>query len=159
MNTLELTRALSGLPEKIKTRGVFPADGIPMRLDLPAALIANTQTSDMPGLHWVGLFIKKNGHGYFFDSYGCRPGTTYMKDAIKRNCRLWCYNKKPLQAIGSDVCGQYCLQFVYYMAKYNNLQTFLDKFSKNPESNDKKTAAFYRRLKKSLDRKKISKAP
>ncbi len=105
MNTLELIETLGGLPKKIKTVGVFAADQIPSRLDLPAALIANTQTSDLPGMHWVALFIKKNGVGYFFDSYGCRPGTTYMNDTIKRNCRFWCFNQKPLQSLDSDVCG------------------------------------------------------
>ncbi len=159
MNTLELTRALSGLSRKIKMRGVFPADGIPFRLDLPAALIANTQTADMPGMHWVGLFIKKNGLGYFFDSYGCRPDTSYMKDAIKRNCRLWCYNKKPLQSIGSDVCGQYCLQFIYFMAKNGDLQMFLDQFSKNTESNDKKNCSLLPTIEKIFSwKKKITEA-
>ena len=101
MNTLELIEALSLVPKKVKTVDVYASDEIPIKIELPAAIISNTQPSYMRGLHWTALFVDKSGSAYFFDSYGRLPDTTYMRNAIKRNCRSYRFSRKRLQSLDS----------------------------------------------------------
>lgn len=39
--------------------------------------------------------------------------------------------------------GEYCIHFIHYMSEFNNLESFLRKFSKNTRLNDKKTSISY----------------
>lgn len=149
-------QAICTLPKKIKTVGVFASDQIPKRLALPAAIVVNNDTSDKPGSHWVSLFIDKKGNANYFDSYGRPPISQYIRDAIKRNCRKWQYNKKQFQSFDSRVCGEYCINFLYNMCKSNDFRSFLDQFSRNTRFNDKKTSKFYRQYIKNQLNQKIN---
>lgn len=148
MNTRELEAALSGLPKKIKTVGVFACDQIPRRLALPACVIINLDTSTLPGSHWVALYIDGKSRGYFFDSYGRAPRERYILEALKNNCKMWWHSKKQLQSFDSQVCGEYCVQFLHHMAKFTDTTTFMTQFSKNTRLNDKKTSKFFRQYKR-----------
>ena len=68
MNTIQLTRIL----RKDKyTRGVFqgvyPSDKLPTSISsYPALFIANVDTSEKPGSHWVAFYFTENRKGAFF---------------------------------------------------------------------------------------------
>ena len=55
-------------------QGVYPSDKLPTSVSsYPALFIANVDTSDKPGSHWVAFHFTKDQEGEFFDSYGLPP--------------------------------------------------------------------------------------
>lgn len=152
MNTIEITKALRGV--SAQSIGVYAADRIPKILSLPAAIVANIDTSDKRGSHWIALYIDKNAFGSYFDSYGLPPISTHHLDRIKRNCKRYQYNKKKLQSLDSRVCGEYCIMFLYHMCSGINLRGFSRIFSRDTRRNDKLAAEFYRVIVKQLKNKK-----
>ncbi|KAL7306142.1 hypothetical protein TKK_0001588 [Trichogramma kaykai] len=134
MNSLELLKKLSLISDH--TIGVFPADRIPKVWTRPAAFILNTDDHTKPGMHWVSIYSNSNGYAYYFDSYGIPPFVPLDINRIRKNCKRYGYNTVQLQSATSDVCGQYCLMFLYYMRSELGFQRFLANFSDNLEKND-----------------------
>ena len=62
--------------------GVFSSDQIP-KLKKGQSCIANLDTSDKPGSHWVALYCNEHTRCYFYDSFG-RPIKSF-KNLQKRN--------------------------------------------------------------------------
>ena len=89
--------------------GVFPRDRVPRYIG-DGSLIANTDKSTEEGTHWVTMY-KENNICEFFDSYGRPP---FKNKFTGKNFK---HNKIKLQSIYSDVCGQYCLYFLYHRSR------------------------------------------
>jgi hypothetical protein len=81
---------------------------------LPCALVVNTDVASGPGEHWVCIYVDSLGRGEYFDSYGREPLKQVENLFKKNNIINYTYNGTPLQAVGSIVCGQYCL---YYLTR------------------------------------------
>lgn len=64
--------------------------------------------------HWVCIYVDSLGRGEYFDSYGREPLKQVENLFKKNNIINYTYNGTPLQAVGSIVCGQYCL---YYLTR------------------------------------------
>ena len=45
--------------------GVYPADKLPKTIKAPCSLIFNYDTSNLPGSHWVAVWIKKHNIYWF----------------------------------------------------------------------------------------------
>ena len=144
MNTLQLEKALQGL--KANTIGVYASDRIPITLSRPAAIVINTEENWRSGLHWVALYINKNGQGFYFDSYGMPPYISYHAEQIRRNCIRYIWNENQLQGYASKVCGQYCVVFLYYMAQGGNLKGFNKIFSSSTRNNDVLILKIYNKI-------------
>lgn len=93
--------------------GVFPRDMIPSTIE-NGSLIANTDSSEEKGTHWVAMY-KENNICDFFDSYGRPPFKNNLK-GVKYN-----FNHIKLQSNNSQVCGQFCLYFLYYRSRGVNI--------------------------------------
>ena len=53
---------------------VYPSDKLPAWVSsFPALFVANVDTSDKPGSHWVAFHFTEDQKGEFFDSYGLPP--------------------------------------------------------------------------------------
>lgn len=131
MNTNELKYAMSKMTGNNKIfKGVFASNQIPLTLIAPFGFIANNQRSDQPGEHWVAFFKgHKDGPLVFFDSYGLEA-KTFSKN-FERFTTLGSnliQNKTPLQSINTDICGQYCLFFLYHSLVGESLYEILKKF-------------------------------
>lgn len=134
MNSLEILRALALIPDH--TIGVYPSDMIPETWQIPAALVFNTDNSKKPGTHWVAAYVDRKSSGYYFDSYGIKP---YIPDHVMRlrkNCKTLRYNDHQLQSVSSDVCGHFCVMFLYYMACGLGFREFLKLFTLDLHKND-----------------------
>lgn len=136
MNTKDIARAIQDLPNA-RTIGVFAADRIPQKIDLPAAIIANTDEHYKPGQHWVAMYINSSGRGKYFDSYGVPPYSKHIIRSLRRNCKKYICNSKSFQSIDSEVCGQYCVFFLYCMCRGWSLKKFSSLFTNDSYNNDK----------------------
>ena len=75
-------------------QGVFPIDELPRWIDnLPITLISNTQSSNLPGEHWIALYVSKTKYGEYFDSLGRAPPLE-ISSWLNKFCRKWIRNTK-----------------------------------------------------------------
>ncbi len=103
--------------------GVFPRDLVPSHRGA-ASLIANTDKSDESGTHWVAMYKDKTSCDYF-DSYGNVP---FENKFLRENFSC---NKNVLQSPYSDVCGHYCLYFLYYRCRGYSLNEIVQNLKIN----------------------------
>jgi hypothetical protein len=144
MNTAELDELLTA-DCKLSTVyvGTFPCDMLPSMVDHPAALVINTDPSTMPGSHWVAIYVDSGGRGEYFDSYGDAPENVECVKFLNTNCRggrNWIFSKKELQAMDSNVCGQYCVGFLKWRVRGGSLEEFQNQFGSDTDRNDKSIA-------------------
>ena len=140
MDTIQLTLIL----RKDKyTRGVFhgvyPSDKLPTTVSsFPSLFIANVDTSDKPGSHWVVFYFTKDREEEFFDSYGLSPShyTGLFTRFLNDNSKEWTFNSVTLQSIESKVCGHYCLYFALFRSRQVSMSTIVHRFSSNKSRND-----------------------
>lgn len=112
MNTAQLHAIATEVLPRGSFFGVFAADRIPELLlpgpgSSPRSLIVNTDPSALSGSHWVLYFIRADGNLEFFDSYGRNPSDY----GLGPRPQIW--NRRQIQSEFSDVCGQYCIYFLY----------------------------------------------
>ena len=138
MNTIQIDRKLDKVEGFL---GAFPYNQMPKPKKKQFSLIINTSSSDEPGTHWLALVYKDNVY-YFVDSYG-RDITNItfsnkFRFAIKRfiGKKQYRYNKKLIQQLTSNTCGDYAIYFIHTLNNNISLQDSLKLFSSNLEYND-----------------------
>jgi len=103
--------------------GVYSRNNLPQHPG-PKLLVANTDTSDDPGQHWIAISVDRRGNGQFFDSFG-RPPTGTFRHYLNKHCRTWTYNKIQLQSAASELCGQYCVVWCVFISRQVALSSLL----------------------------------
>jgi hypothetical protein len=87
--------------------------------------IINLGDDMIKGTHWTILHIKDKD-AYYFDSFGVVPEDHLIK-WLGRDVQ---YNKKQLQSINSQFCGQWSILAMYYLQKKNgSLKERVDKLT------------------------------
>ena len=104
--------------------GVFAANELPVHVELPAALIVNTDPKDSPGKHWVAIYIDSNSRGEFFDSYGKPPHVHNHLRFLENNSKFYTYNTHQIQSYGSVYCGHYCFLYLFHRASGKPMHKF-----------------------------------
>lgn len=126
--------------------GTYAADTLPRHAPQPGMLIMNNRRIKHPGEHWCAAWVDPNGRGTYFDSYGRPPVVKEHMAFMNRNCAQWTYNKTPLQAMGSNVCGQYCATFLIHVAHGVALEDYVHAyFTENVQKNDVIVNSLFRR--------------
>ena len=104
MNTIELTGILNKrIINGTNFLGVLACDQLTSHkcTAFPAMLIVNTHPSNMPGEHWLAMYITKQKRGYFFDSFGNPPDSDKFPPEINRylveNCTDVNYSRRQVQ--------------------------------------------------------------
>jgi hypothetical protein len=149
MNTLQLQAFLKYFNTKAKHRhsvGVYSAENLPKRFSKPAAFIANTDESHLPGTHWVAFYLPKIGLPEYFDSYAQYPISLHHKNFMLKNSKRWKKNEIVLQHLKSKVCGNYAALFLIFRMAGNNMNQFLKHFTKNKIKNDEAVKATFKKL-------------
>jgi len=131
MNTNELNAYNIGF----HYRGCFPADCLPTVDRSPFGIITNTDPSNLPGTHWVAIFLK-NRIGEYFDSAGSYPPPRIEK-YLNRNCLYWKFNRKLIQQPNTMSCGRYCLYFLKRRLHVRCMEDALKIFSSDLAKNEK----------------------
>lgn len=118
MNTKDLIRlAKSERTVKSYFMGVFPADLlIKVKPYYPSCMIANTDTYQGAGKHWVAFFFTHDGKGEFFDSFGKSPQHYHLewRRWLESTSFSWIYNQNWVQPILSATCGLHSLFYLFH---------------------------------------------
>ena len=142
MNTLQIKRALERdtFTKKI-FGGVFAADELPKIMNtFPCGFVANTDPSTEPGTHWVAFYFPSREKGEFFDSYGYPP-EHYGFESYK----IETWNKHKLQSSWSNVCGQYCIFYLYHKSRGYSMSKIVNLFTDNTSINDCNVACYVKK--------------
>ena len=111
---------------------VLARDQLPTHIDRtkPAAFIINTDPSDRPGLHWVGLYFDGLGHFEYVDSFGLPPLHDEIETLIAHNTtQPLTYNTRGLQDILSNTCGLYVLYFILIKSRGGSMRRVVTPFT------------------------------
>lgn len=134
MNTNQIKRIL--LADVFVRRAhivrVLPRDYLPTYIDRQkvAVFIINTDTSDRPGSHWIGLFYDGVGRFHYFDSFGLPPLHRDIVTFIEHNSSTpFLYNSRTLQDVLSDTCGLYAIYFILIKCRGGTMQRVLIPFT------------------------------
>ena len=129
---------------RIPLVGVFNKDVLP-HYKSPGGYIVNLQDStdehgkELPGTHWTSFYVPKVGRAAYFDSFGFDAPVQVSK-FLNRN---YVYSHHPIQNIYSEICGYYCLYFIWFMHRHpkiplqQRLNIFVNKFSTDVTQNEK----------------------
>lgn len=137
MNSSEIRKILKSDAAVAPTfLGVFPIDRLPnIQQRQPSSLVANTDTSDGPGKHWLAMYFDGQGKGIYFDSYGQGPCTIFEK-FMEKNSYVWRYNTIRLQGPVSSTCGQYCIYFLVHVCRGHSLKEVTDAFDGHSDNDE-----------------------
>jgi len=133
MDTFQI---LCTLRDVTSSLDVFPSDLLPSSRPIlkPCTLIVNADHHTEGGSHWLALLLTpRSSSAYYFDSYGIVPLEPSIPAFLKRNCTTWEYNKRQLQGLTSDVCGQNCCLFALFMDRDYTPQQFITLFAGNAD--------------------------
>ena len=141
MNTSQLEHVFSSEPEIKKTfGGVYACDQLPTVSvnHYPASFIVSTDPKSLPGTHWIAIYLEDEEHGEFFDSYGQHPTdyNDYFVNFMNKHTTEWKHNENGLQSAFSNVCGQYCIYYLYYRSRGIPMSSIVNRFSLNRSLND-----------------------
>ena len=125
MNTLEIDRISQGLIKDYD--GTFAINDLPFTRKKKYKLILNTDTQNLPGSHWIALYVCQK-KGYVFDPLGNSP-PLQLQHWLNKQGIQWICNLRQLQPTLSVLCGNYCIYFLYFMSGTcdQHFQTTLNK--------------------------------
>lgn len=113
MDENEIRKIMSSNPLlKSSFEDVLSIDEVRLPVKRPASFIFNLDPSHKPGSHWVAVYYTRRGQYWYFDSYANSPPYELMR--TYDYLREWTL---PVQSIFSNVCGQYCIFFIYLCSK------------------------------------------
>lgn len=92
--------------------GVFPLNITPTYSSSNFAFTMNTDTSNLPGTHWIAVLVRDNV-GYVFNTFGLPPPLK-LKNWLNQHCHKWSCNTRIIQSYTSNLCGYFCLHFMYF---------------------------------------------
>ena len=140
MNNFSLVvSALLNRTSSCAFKRVYPSDQLPTSVSsYPALFIANVDTSEKPGSHWVAFYFTKDKEAEFFDSYGLPPSnyTGTFTSFLNNNSSSWKFNTLTLQSMTSKVCGHYGLYFALFRCRNISMSSIVYRFSNNKQRND-----------------------
>lgn len=95
--------------------GVYPIDKIPFLTE--GCFVVNTQTSTLPGEHWLAVNITKTCVKVF-DPFGFYYPNLLVKKLTTLRRPIW-FNRIQFQNILSKTCGQHCLVWLISINECN----------------------------------------
>ena len=111
----------------------------------PVALVVNDSPSTSIGRHWLAIWAQsRDSPVYFFCSYGLgiNSYTSIFKNLFKTIRKDVVENLRTLQAIGSTVCGHYCLYALHKFYHGCCPMSLYHNFSTDTAANDRKVKRY-----------------
>ena len=128
MNTHHISSIVSSsLARSDVIKGVFPRDQfVEQKISYPSSYVLNTDNSDQPGSHWVGVHFSKEQKCEYFDSFGIEPLFSDIKNKLLAIDSAFVYNDCSLQSFNTNVCGIYCVIYTVMKCKGYSSQQIID---------------------------------
>lgn len=130
----------------------LPCDLLPplKHLTAPCGLIVNTDTADLPGRHWLGLWITSKRQCEVLDSFGLDLDVYETTQPLQRWLKQFkhvSHNQQSLQSVADQSCGDYALMYLVGRSQDKSMSQFLQLFSKHDYvGNDRKVGRWLGRL-------------
>lgn len=102
----------------------------------PCSLIINTDTNNLPGKHWIAIYVTKQKSAEYFDSFNQPPP---LDVALWMNRFSWKWKRVtvyPIQSPLSLQCGGYVLYYVNERP-VDSVKKLLRPFSKDCYANER----------------------
>lgn len=129
-------------------QGALPCDQLPdpTRLPTPFGFIVNTDPSDLPGRHWLGVWVASPQRVEWYDSFGLELPLYETTAPLLRWLRRFKFtvrNGRAAQNIYDQSCGGYALMFLVAKSQGESLTTFQARFAPHDYvGNDHRVAQF-----------------
>ena len=91
--------------------GVFPVDRVPSS-DKPFCYIANSESHNLPGRHWIAVNIDGNGIVRIFDPLAL-PLPANLCRTLANNYVTLYHVTSASQNLSSNLCGHHCMYFLF----------------------------------------------
>ena len=117
--------------------GAYPCNLIPIKLPPPPyGLIINTDRDDQPGSHWISVFVTKENHGEYFDSFGFPPLVQDIVNFLDKQGFCFCRSDSVIQHPTSVACGHFAIGFLLARFRGVSFEEFLALFDTSPLRNN-----------------------
>ena len=87
--------------------GVYPLDRIPNHFK-EGGYVINSQTRDLPGEHWIAIYVGRN-QIKVFDPFGFYYPSSLVRKVIVQSNKPVYFNYERTQNYATTNCGQLCL--------------------------------------------------
>lgn len=115
MNTTEIDDVLRNNPHTRNVfTGVYARNRLPREIKIPFALVGNTDPDNLPGRHWVAVYVDANGRGEYYDPTGTPPFQRAFLNFLNKHCNHWTHNGVRVQEKDSIVCGHHCIFYLVH---------------------------------------------
>ena len=98
-------------------KGVYARKRLPRRLNVPSALVGNTDPDHRSGTHWVAIYIDAKSRGEYYDPTGCPPHESTYVNFMNKHCLHWTYNTVRVQEEGLP-----CADFIAFFNSFIDVQ-------------------------------------
>ena len=127
MNTLEINTLLKKYPHSRPVlNGVYARNRLPRLLNVPSALVGNTDPNHPMGQHWIAICIDANSWGEYYDPTGRPPHESAYVNFMNKHCLHWTYNTVRVQEEGSTVCGFHCIYYLIHRCAGHSMTRLLE---------------------------------
>jgi hypothetical protein len=132
MNTLEIDTLLKKHPHSRPVfKGVYARKRLLRLLNVPSALVGNTDPDHRMGQHWVAIYIDANSKGEYYEPIGRPPFLRDYVNFMKKHCHTGTYNTVRVQEEGSTVCGHHCISYLIHRCAGHSM-TDVTRLLENP---------------------------
>ena len=122
---------------------VLSIDDLPAYIPrYPIFIVVNTQSHNLPGQHWIVVFIDKDKRGEVFDSLALPP-SILLSRWMNRFSRSWRMNTLSFQHPLSGTCGGFVIYYILHRLKVSRLDDITRTLSRKLYENDERIVSFY----------------
>ena len=118
MNTLEIDTLLKKHPHSRPVfNWVYARNRLYRLLNVPSALVGNTDPDHPMGQHWIAIYIDANSRGEYYDPTGRPPHESAYVIFMNKHCLHWTYNTVRVQEEGLP-----CADFIAFFNSFIDVQ-------------------------------------
>ena len=130
MNSKEINEILRFCLTKQQWGGIFASDNIPFDICRKCnfGIICNTETSEESGEHWIAIYMPREGHLEYFDSFGRYPHITNFISFLNPKINSFQYNDVQIQSNTGITCGHFCILFLLNLFMGVSFKEFISLF-------------------------------
>ena len=127
----------------VSFEGIFSIDKLPQFIShRPFLAIVNTHTHNLPGEHWLAIYIDGDKRGEIFDPLSL-PISNILIQWMNRFTIKWKTNNRAFQDLLSSSCGAFVLYFVLNRRHVDSFESITSSFTSYPSVNEEFVKKFY----------------